>query len=110
MFSSNKAIVLGGLGGIGSSICQTLLNNNIDKLAIIDLADEVSEKFKSNNSVKYVQADMGDKDQLRRSLDLIWFEFEGFDIIINAAGIANERDPEKTFTINAVRIQHCRFL
>lgn len=103
MLSATKAIVIGGLGGIGSAICNALLDNHIQKLAILDIHDELTDEFRNKSNVRYVKCSVESRKELKTVFEGVWRDFDGFNLVINSAGIVNDQDPEKVFAINTVR-------
>lgn len=103
MLSDYKAFVIGGLGGIGSCICKTLLSQNVSKLAIIDLRDDLPDSFKDLSNVIYYKCGIEEKSKLRDVFNDISKQFNGFNLAINTAGVSDETNYEKTFSINTVR-------
>uniref|UniRef100_A0A336MXQ6 CSON009008 protein n=1 Tax=Culicoides sonorensis TaxID=179676 RepID=A0A336MXQ6_CULSO len=102
MLSNINAIIIGGLGGIGSAICRELLGQNIKKLAILDIHDKISNEFQDKLNVKYIKCGIECRDTLKNAFENIWSEFDGFDLVINSAGIVNEMNPEKCFSVNTL--------
>lgn len=108
MFSDTKAIVIGGLGGIGRCVCLTLLAQKVSKLAIIDLHDGLLDLYGENIKLKnviYRQCGIHEKVKLREVFTEIWKELNGFNLAINTAGVSNEWDYETTFKVNTVMSQ-----
>ncbi|XP_063701058.1 alcohol dehydrogenase 1-like [Culicoides brevitarsis] len=100
MLSETKAIVIGGLGGIGSAICHSLLQQKVQKLAIFDIHDAITAEFV--DKVTYEKCRIDQKDDLKNAFEKIWEIFGGFNLVINSAGIVNEQDVEKVFAINTI--------
>uniref|UniRef100_A0A336KD69 CSON014230 protein n=1 Tax=Culicoides sonorensis TaxID=179676 RepID=A0A336KD69_CULSO len=106
--NEKAVIILGGLGGIGKAICKCLNQNGVKKLAIIDILNEDCAvaifKFldisSSELNLIYKKCCVTDKDLLNQHMSEIKSEFGSLDIVINAAGIANEIDPEKLIAVN----------
>uniref|UniRef100_A0A336LCY8 CSON009007 protein n=1 Tax=Culicoides sonorensis TaxID=179676 RepID=A0A336LCY8_CULSO len=107
MLTNINAIIIGGLGGIGSAISKKLLDENINKLAILDIQDSVSTEFQNKLNVKYVKCSIENRHEMKNVFENIWNEFDGFELVINSAGIVNERNPEKCFNINALGAINC---
>lgn len=100
MLSETNAIVIGGLGGIGSAICHSLIQEKVQKLAIFDIHDSVTPEFL--NKVTYEKCSIDNLDQLKVAFDKTWKNFNGFNLVINSAGIVNEQNAQKVFAINTV--------
>lgn len=56
-----------------------------------------------DREVIYLQTDVSDNANVRRSFDLAQEKFGHLDIVIGNAGIADESKPERTIQINLVR-------
>lgn len=104
MLSNRNAVIIGGLGGIGTFLSRALLQNNVKNLAIFDILPDATDEFKSNANVTYLQCNITDENALRDAFQKIWSEFSGFDLIINASGVLNEIQPEKAISVNTVSI------
>lgn len=104
-----SAVVTGGVSGIGLEICRSLLKNGLKNLAIIDVANgdtvatELSKEF-PGRKILFRTVNVAKRDEI----DKIFFEikkfFNGFDILVNCAGIYNDNDFQLTFDVNVVSI------
>lgn len=75
-------------------------------LDIIDkgnVVDSLAHKF-PQRKVIYVQTDVSDMDNMRRSFGVVFKEFGSIDIVIGNAGIVNEEQQERVIQVNLVRI------
>lgn len=102
MLSETKAIVIGGLGGIGSAICNSLLENKVQSLVIFDIHETLTDQFMNKSNVRYVKCSVESREELKVAFDSVWHSFNGFNLVVNSAGIVRESSPEKVFAINTV--------
>lgn len=81
----------------------------IQNIAIIDIQDKQSAVLKKLNDeftakyIIYIKTNVGQQAQLIESFKHIVEKFGNIDIVINAAGIFNDKDVNQTMTVNAVR-------
>lgn len=81
----------------------------MQNLAIIDIQDQQSEVLKKLNNeftakyIIYIKTNVGHQSQLVESFKHVVEKFGSIDIVINAAGIFNDKDVNQTLTVNAVR-------
>lgn len=105
------AIVTGGAMGMGNGCAQVLARNGA-KVFIMDRADTVMQTAKEMRdrdlNVEAYQVDISDKEKLTAYYDEIASKCGRIDILVNAAGIGNQRfftdadDAylEKVFSVN----------
>ncbi len=120
-FKDKKALVTGGLRGIGRAITLMLAEGKAD-IAIIDIGGEDLEeslreelsKFKSRLLVK--RADVSNNQQVKTAVDEILQEFNGqLDILVNNAGITrdnlllrmSEDEWDKVIAVNLKGVFNC---
>lgn len=104
MLSGKKVIVIGGLGGIGTEICKSLLENGVEKLGIIDMQERLTSDFEGNSLVSYTKCSVDNREELRKAFENFKISFNGIDMAINSAGIVDESNYERAFSVNTVRI------
>ncbi|XP_062851596.1 15-hydroxyprostaglandin dehydrogenase [NAD(+)] [Trichomycterus rosablanca] len=100
------ALVTGGAQGIGRAAAENLLKNQA-KVALVDLNESVGEECKreldqqygEENSI-FVQCDVTDGEKLQEAFERTVERFGRLDIVINNAGINNEKNWEKTIEVN----------
>ncbi|KAG5848341.1 hypothetical protein ANANG_G00097460 [Anguilla anguilla] len=100
------ALVTGGAQGIGRAVAEALLRNE-SKVALVDLNTEVGEdckkaldeEFGEGNCI-FIQCDVADRGKLKDAFDATVAKFGKLDIVINNAGINNEKNWEKTIEVN----------
>ena len=88
------AVVTGGLGGLGTAICQSLaaagnrvvavdLGGNTERIAAFDAA-------LAGSDARFVPLDVTDFDACRSFAEAMQSERGGIDILVNAAGITRD--------------------
>ncbi|XP_061535085.1 15-hydroxyprostaglandin dehydrogenase [NAD(+)] isoform X1 [Phycodurus eques] len=102
------ALVTGGAQGIGRAVVQSLLQSSA-KVAVVDLNQTCGEECKKqldaefgDGSSTFIQCDVSDGDSLRDAFQSTVDKFGRLDIVINNAGINNEKNWEKTIQVNLV--------
>ncbi|GFG38056.1 hypothetical protein Cfor_10639 [Coptotermes formosanus] len=100
------ALVTGGAAGIGRAYCEELLKHGA-KVSICDINTEVGEQLVQQFSAKYgkdkvifCQCDVTDYPQYEESFQTTVSVFGNLDIVINNAGIMNDRFWELEVDIN----------
>lgn len=68
----------------------------------IDLLDELKTQ-NPNIRIIYFECDISVKDELEATFNSIIDIFQRVDILINAAGIFNDKNVQLTFKVNVVR-------
>lgn len=80
----------------------------MQNLAIVDIQSSPNEQLDQFirgyplTKICYVQADITDETVLRTTFNRINEIFESIDVLINAAGVFNDRNIEQTFKVNVV--------
>ncbi|MGH0164933.1 UNVERIFIED_CONTAM: hypothetical protein FKN15_048256 [Acipenser sinensis] len=100
------ALVTGGAQGIGRAVAEALLQNAA-KISLVDFNQEVGEQcitcldqeFGSDNCL-FIQCDVTDREKLQDAFKRTVEHFGKLDIVINNAGINNEKNWEKTIEVN----------
>ncbi|KAG7235898.1 hypothetical protein INR49_002096 [Caranx melampygus] len=100
------ALVTGGAQGIGRAVVQSLLQSSA-KVAVVDLNKACGEKCKAQldaefgeGNCTFIQCDVSNGDALRDTFQSTVDHFGRLDIVINNAGINNEKNWEKTIQVN----------
>ncbi|NWQ71472.1 PGDH dehydrogenase, partial [Neopipo cinnamomea] len=104
------ALVTGGAQGIGRAFVQALLGKGA-KVALLDRNSEagqeskaaLDEQFEAQRTV-FIQCDVTDQEQLKGAFKKVIEHFGRLDIVVNNAGVNNEKDWESTIQINLVSI------
>lgn len=86
-----KALVTGGTGFIGSHLVEALLREKFDVYCIV--RNPLKLRFLQGLNVKLIQADLSDKESLKK---IDW----SFDYIFNLSGITKAVYPEEFFKSN----------
>ena len=91
MESSNKVLITGASGGIGSAICDKF-NEFKFKLVLTSSSQENLEKLKSKygNSHSYFHIDLSNFDSLEENLNLIKNSHKDISVIVNNAGTTDD--------------------
>ncbi|XP_034484171.1 fat body protein 2 [Drosophila innubila] len=100
-----NAVVTGGAGGIGLQVSKQLLVAGIGKIAVIDVQDNMEEFVKLRNahamqSVMIIKMDVSNKKGIEASYEEIKKTFGSIDIVVNVAGIFNDKDVQRTLLVN----------
>jgi len=87
------AIVTGGSGGIGKACAFALAECGMD-VAILDQKREeglktAEELIGLGVKARYIQTDVSDREQVKRSVARVYDEFQRIDVLVNAAGIVS---------------------
>ncbi|KAJ8407453.1 hypothetical protein AAFF_G00273100 [Aldrovandia affinis] len=104
------ALVTGGAQGIGRAVAEVLLKNE-SKVALVDLNQQVGEdckkvldqEFGEGNCI-FIQCDVTDRGKLKDAFQSTVDKFGKLDIVINNAGINNEKNWEKTIEVNLTSV------
>lgn len=86
-----KALITGGTGFIGSHLAQALLKDNYEVYCIV--RNPLKLRFLQGLNVKIIQADLSDKDSLKK---IDWH----FDYIFNLSGITKAKNKEEFYQSN----------
>ncbi|CAL8333283.1 unnamed protein product [Merluccius merluccius] len=104
------ALVTGGAQGIGRAVVESLLQSSV-KVAVVDLNQEVGCECKVQLDTEYgegnctfIQCDITDGDTLKDAFQTTVDQFGQLDIVVNNAGINNEKDWEKTIQVNLTSV------
>ncbi|XP_053920703.1 15-hydroxyprostaglandin dehydrogenase [NAD(+)] isoform X2 [Cuculus canorus] len=104
------ALVTGGAQGIGRAFVQALLSKGA-KVALLDRNSEagqeskaaLDEQFEPQRTV-FLQCDVTDQEQLKGAFKKVIEHFGRLDIVVNNAGVNNEKDWESTIQINLTSV------
>ncbi|KAL7877189.1 hypothetical protein SRHO_G00038320 [Serrasalmus rhombeus] len=104
------ALVTGGAQGIGRAAAEILLENQA-KVALVDLNQSVGEECRNALDQKhgegnciFIQCDVTDRGRLQEAFQSTVEQFGRLDIVINNAGINNEKNWEKTIEVNLTSV------
>ncbi|KAF5299865.1 hypothetical protein FQA39_LY11402 [Lamprigera yunnana] len=101
------ALVTGGASGIGQAHVIELLNNGVKGVTIADINVELGTKLLKElqsqfgkEKVIFVQLDVSNRKQFEECFEKTIEKFNNVDILINNAGIANDKEFEKMVSVN----------
>jgi len=110
IFSGRVAFVTGGASGIGYGMVQNFLKLGM-KVVMVDFNRRYLEEAKSalagRNDVHFVEADVGDRDQVRRAAEDAIQTFGKIHVLCNNAGIGgggDTNDPDFDAWDRALRV------
>ncbi|XP_048007019.1 15-hydroxyprostaglandin dehydrogenase [NAD(+)]-like [Leguminivora glycinivorella] len=96
--------VTGGASGIGLAIADAFLQRGARRLILLDLNPQQADKAtntlnaKHGNKATFIQCDVTkDLDQVTK---VIIDTYKTVDVLVNSAGIVDERNPRKVIDIN----------
>jgi len=88
------ALVTGGMGGIGTAICQRLAQDGFTVVACCSLHRDYQEWLDEQKSQGYdfhgVAADVTDWDSTQTALAAVQKDIGGIDVLVNNAGITRD--------------------
>lgn len=92
--SKRLAVVTGGIGGLGTSICRHLAEAG-RRVVAVDLDGQPERLDRFNHAlagldVRFETCDVGDHDACAALVDRLDREHGGVDILVNAAGITRD--------------------
>ena len=95
IFAGRVAFVTGGASGIGAGMVENFLQLGM-KVVVVDFnpvyLDEAKVAFAGRNDVHIVQADVGDREQMRAAADSAIRTFGKIHVLCNNAGIGGGGD------------------
>ncbi|KAK5642058.1 hypothetical protein RI129_008225 [Pyrocoelia pectoralis] len=103
------ALVTGGARGIGLGIVKELLKNGLKGVAIVDVKEVVGQKavkdiqqeFGENKAI-FLNHDISIRTQFEEAFKEAVGTFKHLDIVINNAGIFNDKDWERMIAVNLI--------
>ncbi|KAK4876770.1 hypothetical protein RN001_009276 [Aquatica leii] len=109
MFPIEGKVVLitGAASGIGLACVKEFLKNGIKGVTIADVneergllvLDEIKKEF-GEDKVLFVKTDVSDKNQFEDAFKKTIEKFNQLDVLVNNAGVFNERKWEKAIAVN----------
>lgn len=108
-FDKKFIVITGGAGSIGCAIADNFLQKNVAKVILVDLNEElgnsVAETLKSDHGEQRVEFYNGD---VTTDLDDLYKKIieahETVDVLVNCAGVGEDRLVENTININATAL------
>ena len=90
---SKVAVVTGGTRGIGKAICYELVRKGINVVLNYKKSDDLAEQIKKElgEKIRIYKADVSKKNEVKQLIDFTLKEFGNIDILINNAGISQEK-------------------
>lgn len=114
----NKTVmVTGAATGLGYKYAEILLQNGAKKVAVIDLPTSkgqeatatLENKFGKDRAV-FFACDVSNNEDLEKTFKKVLDLFERLDILINNAGIVNDKQLERTINVNMKATINSTFL
>ena len=120
-YNYNKVIlVTGGSRGIGAGIVKLLATNGYRVVLNYNKSEELAKKIKQelkekNIEIDIIKADVSEKSEVKRMIDFIIGKYNRLDVLINNAGIAQEKlfldiedeEWEKINSVNLNSVYYC---
>ncbi|XP_025901949.1 15-hydroxyprostaglandin dehydrogenase [NAD(+)] isoform X3 [Nothoprocta perdicaria] len=104
------ALVTGAAQGIGRAFVQALLDKGA-KVALLDRNREAGRDSKAAldalfeaQRTLFIQCDVTEPEQLKGAFEKVIEHFGRLDIVVNNAGVNNEKDWESTIQINLTSV------
>ncbi|XP_063542708.1 15-hydroxyprostaglandin dehydrogenase [NAD(+)]-like [Cydia strobilella] len=101
-------VVTGGASGIGLAIADAFLQHGAHRVVLLDLNAEQADQAtatlnaKHGNKATFILCDVTqDLDQVTK---VIIDTYKTVDVLVNSAGIVNERNPRKVIEINLTAV------
>lgn len=103
------ALITGGAGGIGLAIAKELLKNGLKGVAIVDInqlrgnkvVQDIQQEFGEGKAI-FLHHDVSVRSQFEEAFQAVIAEFQNLDIVVNNAGVYNEKDWERTIAVNLI--------
>ncbi|XP_031633579.1 alcohol dehydrogenase 1-like [Contarinia nasturtii] len=106
-FENQSFVVVGGasVGGIGLEFVKELFSIGVEKIAIFDVMDpsRAISELKSlfpNKTVLFYKVDVRNRSEIECAFKEVVKSFGYVDVLVNCAGIIDERRPKDTIDIN----------
>ncbi|XP_056635679.1 15-hydroxyprostaglandin dehydrogenase [NAD(+)]-like isoform X1 [Diorhabda sublineata] len=104
----NKIVIItGGASGIGLAICKVMLRKGVQGVCLADINIELGEEVTQNlnmefgeGKVIFVKTDVVDTDSFENVFKVTLSNFGNIDILINNAGILNDKNWSLEVDIN----------
>ncbi|XP_030649046.1 15-hydroxyprostaglandin dehydrogenase [NAD(+)] [Chanos chanos] len=116
MLNGKVAIVTGAAQGLGRSFCDILLQNGA-RVALLDVNEVLGKEVKDDFEKKYgpdktqfIKCDVSKDEDFKDGFQKTVEKFSGVDIVCNNAGIVDEKNWEKTISINLAGVVRGTYL
>lgn len=101
------ALITGGGQGIGLATAKELLKNKVKAVAIVDInevigqkaVEEIQQEFGEGKAI-FLNHDVSIRTQFEEAFKATINTFQHLDVVINNAGIVNEKNWERTIDVN----------
>ncbi|KAJ3609902.1 hypothetical protein NHX12_021996 [Muraenolepis orangiensis] len=110
LLNGKVALVTGGAQGIGRAVVESLLKS-LAKVAVVDLNEDIGRKCKvqldkdyGEENCTFIQCDITNGETLKDAFQTTVDQFGQLDIVVNNAGINNEKDWERTIQVNLTSV------
>ncbi|GFS84311.1 15-hydroxyprostaglandin dehydrogenase [Nephila pilipes] len=104
-FEGKVAIVTGGAQGIGKAYTNALLNIGM-KVCVCDILEEQVREFieslpaAQRNNIVFQKCDVSSFEEFKNAFDKVISTFGRIDMLVNNAGIINEKNFQKMIEVN----------
>ncbi|XP_033117302.1 15-hydroxyprostaglandin dehydrogenase [NAD(+)]-like isoform X2 [Anneissia japonica] len=111
------ALITGAAEGLGKGFAEKLLKKNAKGVAIVDVnrrkgeetTKEFQEKYGRDKAV-FIYCDVTNKEKLEGAFTLTKLKYDQIDIVVNNAGISDEKQWEVMLELNLTAVIHGTFL
>ncbi|HEC79186.1 MAG TPA: 3-oxoacyl-[acyl-carrier-protein] reductase [candidate division WOR-3 bacterium] len=92
MLKNQVAVITGGANGIGAGIAKRFVEEGA-KVAVCDIDAETGRKITEalRGNAKFYRMDVADEEEIKKAVDQIFSDYAKIDILINNAGITNDK-------------------
>jgi len=92
MLKNQVAVITGGANGIGAGIAKRFVEEGA-KVAVCDIDAETGGKITEalRGKAKFYRMDVADEEEIKKAVDQIFSDYAKIDILINNAGITNDK-------------------
>ncbi|XP_003699709.3 15-hydroxyprostaglandin dehydrogenase [NAD(+)]-like [Megachile rotundata] len=104
---NKTALITGGASGIGYDVATKLLQGGAKVVAVLDLSTSPGptsvanlEKQFGKGSALFFPCDVSNTKQFEETFKKVWNQLNGVDIMINNAGILNDKEWQRTVNVN----------
>ncbi|XP_015587649.1 15-hydroxyprostaglandin dehydrogenase [NAD(+)]-like [Cephus cinctus] len=107
VISGKNVLVTGGVTGLGFAFVNQFLQHGAKRIAILDINDDARirtlngiEKVYGKDKAIFINVDVSQQDKMIDAFEEASQKMGGIDIVINNAGILDERRWEKEISVN----------
>ncbi|CAL7943417.1 unnamed protein product [Xylocopa violacea] len=107
------ALITGGASGLGLKYAEGLLQNGAKAVALLDFNTSIGEKSAASlekefgkGKVIFVPCDVSNSQQMTDAFKKVWDTWNALDIVINNAGICNDKKWHQTINVNVGGVIH----